>query len=121
MNIKIASACGIGVLYLFAGILPAQATDGFVEGFASLGEDTHNSQTINPSEISQEGLSDQKVTSSATKDKTQTDSSIEQVTSVSQLSDVQPKDWAFSALQSLVERYGCIAGYPNGTFAGIGL
>jgi hypothetical protein len=41
-----------------------------------------------------------------------------QVTSVSQLSDVQPTDWAFSALQSLVERYGCIAGYPNGTFRG---
>ncbi|AFY71680.1 Carbohydrate-selective porin OprB [Thalassoporum mexicanum PCC 7367] len=33
------------------------------------------------------------------------------VTSVSQLSDVQPTDWAFTALQSLVERYGCIAGY----------
>ena len=32
-----------------------------------------------------------------------------QVTSVSQLSDVQPTDWAFQALQSLVERYGCIA------------
>lgn len=41
-----------------------------------------------------------------------------QVTSVSQLSDVQPTDWAFGALQSLVERYGCIAGYPNGTFRG---
>ena len=41
-----------------------------------------------------------------------------QVTSVSQLSDVQPTDWAFQALQSLVERYGCIAGYPNGTFRG---
>ncbi|MFM6254023.1 MAG: iron uptake porin, partial [Dolichospermum sp.] len=41
-----------------------------------------------------------------------------QVTSVSQLSDVQPTDWAFSALQSLVERYGCIAGYPNGTYRG---
>ena len=41
-----------------------------------------------------------------------------QVTSVSQLSDVQPTDWAFSALQSLVERYGCVAGYPNGTFRG---
>jgi len=40
------------------------------------------------------------------------------VTSVSQLSDVQPTDWAFTALQSLVERYGCIAGYPNGTFRG---
>jgi hypothetical protein len=41
-----------------------------------------------------------------------------QVTSVSQFSDVQPTDWAFQALQSLVERYACIAGYPNGTFRG---
>ncbi len=43
---------------------------------------------------------------------------LSQVTSVSQLSDVQPTDWAFQALQSLVERYGCIAGYPDGTFKG---
>ena len=41
-----------------------------------------------------------------------------QVTSVSQFSDVQPTDWAFQALQSLVERYGCIAGYPNQTYRG---
>ncbi|PLZ94747.1 S-layer protein [Fischerella thermalis CCMEE 5268] len=40
------------------------------------------------------------------------------VTSVSQLDDVQPQDWAFGALQSLVERYGCIAGYPDNTFLG---
>jgi len=40
------------------------------------------------------------------------------VTSVSQLSDVRPTDWAFTALQSLVERYGCIAGYPDRTFRG---
>ncbi|MEA5617256.1 iron uptake porin [Cronbergia sp. UHCC 0137] len=45
-------------------------------------------------------------------------SSSAQVTSVSQLADVQPTDWAFGALQSLVERYGCIAGYPNGIFRG---
>ncbi len=43
---------------------------------------------------------------------------LDQVTSVSQLSDVQPTDWAFQALQSLVERYGCIAGYPDGTYRG---
>lgn len=43
---------------------------------------------------------------------------VSQVTSVSQLSDVQPTDWAFQALQSLVERYGCIAGYPNSTYRG---
>lgn len=41
-----------------------------------------------------------------------------QVTSVSQFKDVQPTDWAFQALQSLVERYGCVAGYPDGTFKG---
>jgi Carbohydrate-selective porin, OprB family/S-layer homology domain len=41
-----------------------------------------------------------------------------QVTSVSQLSDVRPTDWAFQALQSLVERYGCIAGYPDKTYRG---
>jgi hypothetical protein len=41
-----------------------------------------------------------------------------QVNSVSRLSDVQPTDWAFTAVQSLVERYGCITGYPNDTFRG---
>ncbi|MDX2243987.1 MAG: iron uptake porin, partial [Leptolyngbyaceae cyanobacterium bins.302] len=41
-----------------------------------------------------------------------------QLTSVSQLSDVAPVDWAFQALQSLVEQYGCIAGYPDGTYRG---
>ena len=45
-------------------------------------------------------------------------SSMAQVTSVSQLSDVKPTDWAFQALQSLVERYGCIVGYPDKTFRG---
>ncbi|NJL61541.1 MAG: iron uptake porin [Methylacidiphilales bacterium] len=45
-------------------------------------------------------------------------SEMNQVTNVNQLSDVQPTDWAFQALQSLVERYGCIAGYPNSTFRG---
>jgi hypothetical protein len=36
-----------------------------------------------------------------------------QVTSVSEFVDVKPTDWAFLALQSLVERYGCIVGYPT--------
>jgi Carbohydrate-selective porin, OprB family/S-layer homology domain len=40
------------------------------------------------------------------------------VTSVSQLKDIQPTDWAFQALQSLVEKYGLIAGYPDGSFRG---
>jgi hypothetical protein len=45
-------------------------------------------------------------------------SSQEQVTSISQFSDVQPSDWAFQALSNLIERYGCVAGYPDGTYRG---
>jgi hypothetical protein len=41
-----------------------------------------------------------------------------QITSVSELTDVLPSDWAFQALQSLVENYGCIQGYPDRTFRG---
>lgn len=48
----------------------------------------------------------------------ESDKSAQNVTSVSQLTDVKPTDWAFTALQSLVERYGCIAGYPDRTFRG---
>ena len=43
---------------------------------------------------------------------------LDQVTNVTQLRDVSPGDWAFEALRSLVERYGCIAGYPDGTYRG---
>jgi len=39
----------------------------------------------------------------------------EQVTSITQFSDVKPTDWAYQALSNLIERYGCVAGYPNGT------
>ena len=46
------------------------------------------------------------------------DNTLVQVTSVSQLSDVNTTDWAFLALQSLIERYGCIVGYPDGIYQG---
>ena len=42
----------------------------------------------------------------------------EQVTSISQFADVKPTDWAYQALSNLIERYGCVAGYPNGSFKG---
>ena len=44
--------------------------------------------------------------------------SAQQVTSITQFTDVQPTDWAYQALGNLVERYGCVAGYPNSTFVG---
>jgi hypothetical protein len=39
-----------------------------------------------------------------------------QVTSVGQLRDVQPTEWSYQAVSNLISRYGCVAGYPNGTF-----
>ncbi len=44
--------------------------------------------------------------------------SVDQVTSITQFSDVYPTDWAYQALSNLIERYGCVAGYPNGTYRG---
>ena len=45
-------------------------------------------------------------------------SSKDQVSSIRQFSDLRPTDWAYQALNSLIERYGCLAGYPNGTIGG---
>jgi hypothetical protein len=55
---------------------------------------------------------------SSTEGDNESDDPMTQVTNVSQLRDVSPGDWAFEALRSLVERYGCIAGYPDGTYRG---
>ncbi len=41
-----------------------------------------------------------------------------QINSVSELSDVKPTDWAYSALQGLADRYGCLLAYPDQTYRG---
>ena len=41
-----------------------------------------------------------------------------QVTNVNQLTDITPTDWAYEALRSLVDRYGCISGFPDQTYRG---
>ncbi len=33
-------------------------------------------------------------------------------------SDVSPSHWAYPAVNSLVTNYGCLSGYPDGTFRG---
>jgi len=40
------------------------------------------------------------------------------VTSVTDFSDVEPTDWAYEALQFLIEEYSCLTGYPDQTFRG---
>lgn len=42
----------------------------------------------------------------------------DQPTSISSFGDIYSSDWAYQALRNLVESYGCIAGYPDGTFKG---
>jgi BMFP domain-containing protein YqiC len=41
-----------------------------------------------------------------------------QITNASQFRDVQPTDWAYEALDRVVQRYGCLVGYPDGTYRG---
>lgn len=41
-----------------------------------------------------------------------------QINSVSELSDVKPTDWAYSALQGLADRYNCLLAYPDQTYRG---
>ena len=64
-----------------------------------------NASEQNATELNINGVSDYSATG-------------EQVTSITQFSDVYPTDWAYQALSNLIERYGCVAGYPNGTYRG---
>ena len=41
-----------------------------------------------------------------------------QLVNVRELKDVSPTDWAYEALRSLGDRYGCISGYPDRTYRG---
>ena len=43
---------------------------------------------------------------------------LEQITHVNQLREVSPTDWSYEALRSLIERYDCLAGFPNQTYHG---
>ncbi|MBC7883746.1 MAG: iron uptake porin [Anaerolineae bacterium] len=46
------------------------------------------------------------------------DGAYAQVNSVSELTDVDPNSWAFQALKTVVERYGCLEGYPSKKYLG---
>ena len=45
-------------------------------------------------------------------------SSLGQVNSVDQLRDVSKNHWAYGALKNLIDKYGCMRGYPDRTFRG---
>ncbi|BAY32577.1 S-layer region-like protein [Nostoc carneum NIES-2107] len=142
----LASAGGAGLLWVLCGLSPVKALSTLertdtnlapeADGSSYQEIDVHDSNSANsvaskliiadatyPNEKNQDldnnsaANSSPSITAQA-QNSSQPSNVLAQVTSVSQLSDVQPTDWAFQALQSLVERYGCIAGYPNSTYRG---
>ncbi|MEH2053890.1 iron uptake porin [Nostoc sp.] len=137
----LASAGGVGFLWLIAGLSPVQALPNLeienknvaiyqdveshekvyfnksnlanaISDKLPISNESQKNLEVDSANNSLQAITSQSANSSQASDK------LAQVTSVSQLSDVQPTDWAFQALQSLVERYGCIAGYPNETYRG---
>lgn len=117
-----------GLFANFINLTPAIAQENRAAG-ENKQTSLHNTQLIKSLRLREPKLKTQAVVAEGYLAQAQTDipttnspssneNSMSQVTSVSQLSDVQPTDWAFQALQSLVERYGCIAGYPDGTYRG---
>ena len=90
---------------LFQQLLVAPAALGLIAPLAVV-----NSPAAKAAELNINGVSDYAATANG--------NSLDQVTSVTQFSDVYPTDWAYQALANLVETYGCVAGYPNGTFRG---
>ena len=78
-----ASTCVRIILKLFHQLLVAPAALGLLAPVAA-----------NATELNINGVSDYAATG-------------EQVTSITQFSDVYPTDWAYQALSNLIERYGC--------------
>ena len=90
---------------LFQQLLVAPAALGLMAPLAVV-----NSPAAQATELNINSVSDYAATASG--------NSLDQVTSVTQFADVVPTDWAYQALANLVETYGCVAGYPNGSFRG---
>ncbi|MEB3311391.1 MAG: iron uptake porin [Snowella sp.] len=103
-----------GVLWgLENGIRPAIAQAQNLVGEIPKVSEMSNTAAPNPLEIKPEAKIQRYQLPSKSKSDT-----LSQVTSVSELRDVAPTEWAYEALKSLVERYGCIVGYPDRTFRG---
>ncbi|MGA9381546.1 MAG: iron uptake porin [Phormidium sp.] len=118
MNKCLGKAIPLGIAILInAGLLTAVTQAGEIR--KDLGEEKQVNATENPENITRlEQIVEYAESLNSASETTEDTNSLEQVTSVSQLRDVQPTDWAFQALQSLVERYGCIEGYPDQTYRG---
>ncbi len=104
----------IGVsLLVSSNVYAAEAIEG-IEASVEKGTETLVAQVATPDSTREDKLLDRVETYG----REGQSNSYDQVTNVNQLRDVSPTDWAYEALRSLVERYGCIVGYPNQTYRG---
>ncbi len=84
-----------------------------VAGFVLVSSFSASAQSVSGSDSSSQLLNQINTYSQEGKNRSRN-----QVTNVNQLRDVSPTDWAYEALRSLVDRYGCISGFPNQTYRG---
>lgn len=103
LGLKSAGLLGLLAGSVSLGVLPAIAAD--VPSQLSAAQNSIQMPVTSVSQLEDNGS-------------TADQGAMSQVTSVSQFSDVRPTDWAYQALKSLVERYGCIVGYPDKTYRG---
>jgi len=68
--------------------------------------------------LSQSALAQSPPTADTNQKTSDANSSTAEINNVFELRDVSPDDWAFEALQNLIERYGCIAGSSNNLYDG---
>ena len=92
---------------------------------SEINEGTSNNQTALPESNSLDRIPEVKNIKNGTADvnhdpypRSEASEGMEQITNVERLRDVAPTDWAYESLRSLVERYGCITGFPNQTYRG---
>lgn len=101
---RIGWAAAIALGGYLAGVAPSQADQSLLQMI-----DGVRHRPVLPPHLRSQSRSFQSLDSVA---------SLNQVTNVSELQDIAPSDWAYESLRSLVEQYGCIAGYPERAFKG---
>lgn len=118
------SAESVDEVHQTAELLTGNPDSSLVPSFA-IGQNTGTHNSTQPSadaalgaEPALEPINPTNIDISADSEANSQPDGMRQLTSVTQLADVQPTDWAYQALQSLVERYGCIVGYPDSTYRG---
>ena len=96
-------AISIGVSYLLLSVNSATATD--LNGIVV--KDSSNQNWQNKARLEKNN--------SSTKDR---DLFFSQIDSIETLQDIKPTDWSYEALRGLIDRYGCVSGFPDLTYRG---